>query len=140
MGYGIYQYPHSRFQWFAGHQQQQDRYLPADQCDSADCRNFHGYDTCLPDLHTDFPSGVYGAWHESYPFWYHADLQPLYRNHHTACGHHTVCGRQGGKGEDRDGVQTAFDLFCSDLRCTYAGNLYPAAQSLAAKSDGICVK
>ncbi len=90
--------------------------------------------------HTDFPSGVYGAWHESYPFWYHADLQPLYRNHHTACGHHTVCGRQGGKGEDRDGIPTAFDLFCSDLRCTYAGNLYPAAQSLAAKSDGICVK
>ena len=84
--------------------------------------------------------GVYGAWHESYPFWYHADLQPLYRNHHTACGHHTVCGRQGGKGEDRDGIQTAFDLFCSNLRCTYAGNLYPAAQSLAAKSDGICIK
>ena len=42
--------------------------------DSSGCRYVYGYDTGLPDLYSDFPSGLYSTWHESDPFRYYDDL------------------------------------------------------------------
>lgn len=59
--------------------------------DSSGCRYVYGYDTGLPDLHTDLPAGMYCTWNGHYPLWYHDDIQPVYRNNHTTGWNHTVC-------------------------------------------------
>ena len=74
MGNGIYQYSDTCIQCTSVSQQQQNRYFTSDQCYSADRRNLYGYDTCLPDLYTDLPSGLLITWNEYDPFWYHDDL------------------------------------------------------------------
>ena len=62
-----------------------DQYYPSDR------RNIYGYDTGLPDLHTDLPAGMYCTWNGHYPLWYHDDIQPVYRNNHTTGWNNTVC-------------------------------------------------
>lgn len=71
--------------------QQQVCYPVPDQYYPSDRRNIYGYDTGLPDLHTNLPAGMYCTWNGHYPLWYHDDIQPVYRNNHTTGWNNTVC-------------------------------------------------
>ena len=93
MGYGIYKYSGTGIYSTAFRKQQQVCYPVPDQYYPSDCRNIYGYDTGLPDLHTDLPAGMYRTWNGHYPLWYHDDLQPVYRNNHTTGWNNTVCWR-----------------------------------------------
>ena len=60
MGYGIYQYSGTGIYSTAFRKQQQPLCYPVpDQYYPSDRRNIYGYDTGLPDLHTDLPAGMY---------------------------------------------------------------------------------
>ena len=59
MGYGIYKYSGTGIYSTAFRKQQQVCYPVPDQYYPSDCRNIYGYDTGLPDLHTDLPAGMY---------------------------------------------------------------------------------
>ena len=91
MGYGIYQYSGTGIYSTAFRKQQQVCYPVPDQYYPSDRRNIYGYDTGLPDLHTNLPAGMYCTWNDNNPFRYHDDLQPVYRNNHTTGWNNTVC-------------------------------------------------
>lgn len=74
MGNGIYQYSGVGVLRSFVHQQQQNSDSADDQSYSADRWYLYGYDACLSDFYTDFPSGMSGSWYEYCTFWYYDDF------------------------------------------------------------------
>ena len=94
--HGLYRNPHSRIRGNVRNQQQPVCDSFHHQYPSADYRYIHGHDACLPYLHTYLPANLPGPGYEYRAFWYHDDIQPVYRYHHASGRNHAVCGCKGG--------------------------------------------
>ena len=75
LGYGIYQiFPPLYPMAMLGISDNRYRNPPDHQCPPADRGNLYGYDTGLPDLHSDFPAGLSDIGYEYHSLWYYDDL------------------------------------------------------------------